>query len=290
MWHITLDTATPINHRLVDDLAPQLIALDMDGTLLNPEGQLPHDFAELKALAAENESVLIPASGRQLATLQKMFPDFDAFIAENGAVVMRDNEIIASFPLPAAAVRRVLAASSEFPAEHTLVLCTPERAFIKRDIPEHAVQEITKYYSAVKWVESLDEVPLDNVIKIAAYCKDGSETNLAPKVREAVPEQPVAISGKVWLDVMADGVDKGKALTAMAKLSDVALSETAAFGDFLNDYELLRAAGLAVALENAHPQLKEIADIIAPSNADNGVSTVLRKLFAESATSNLGTS
>ena len=63
---------------------------------------------------------------------------------------------------------------------------------------------------------------------------------------------------------MADGVDKGAALTAMAELSSIPLAETAAFGDFLNDYELLRTAGLAVAMDNAHPQLKEIADIIAP--------------------------
>ncbi|MDK8806868.1 HAD family hydrolase [Corynebacterium striatum] len=274
----------------MDTLVPQLIALDMDGTLLDPQGQLPPDFAELTELARSQGATLIPASGRQLATLQLMFPEFSTFIAENGAVVMRDGDIIATFPLPVEVVERVLDASATLPAEHTLVLCTPAGAFIERDIPDHAVAEISKYYKAVTWVDDLTAVQHDNIIKIAAYCQDGSEANLAPTINDVVQDHNVAISGKVWLDVMANGVDKGAALTAMAELSSIPLAETAAFGDFLNDYELLRTAGLAVAMDNAHPQLKEIADIIAPSNADNGVATVLRGLFAGVPTSDLSIS
>ena len=89
----------------------------------------------------------------------------------------------------------------------------------------------------------------------------------------------MAVSGKVWLDVMARGVDKGAALVKLAELANVPITATVAFGDYLNDLEMLRAAGTAVAMENAHPQLKDLADIIAPPNTDNGVSTVLRQLL-----------
>lgn len=78
---------------------------------------------------------------------------------------------------------------------------------------------------------------------------------------------------------MAAGVNKGVALHTMAELLSVPISRTAAFGDFLNDYELLREAGTAIAMENAHPKLKEIADHIAPPNTEYGVMTVLRQLF-----------
>ncbi|MGO3818645.1 MAG: HAD family hydrolase, partial [Corynebacterium casei] len=49
--------------------------------------------------------------------------------------------------------------------------------------------------------------------------------------------------------------------------------------DYLNDFELLQEAGTAVAMDNAHPKLKEIADLIAPSNLDHGVITVLTEWF-----------
>ena len=78
---------------------------------------------------------------------------------------------------------------------------------------------------------------------------------------------------------MANGVNKGVALQTMSKLLAVPISRTAAFGDFLNDYELLHEAGTAIAMENAHPKLKEIADRIAPPNTEYGVMTVLRQLF-----------
>src|SRR5699024_4824909 len=89
----------------------------------------------------------------------------------------------------------------------------------------------------------------------------------------------VAISGKEWLDIMPAGANKGAALHHMADTLGIDIAATAAFGDYLNDYELLQEAGTAVAMDNAHPQLKAVADIIAPSNLDHGVITVLSDWF-----------
>jgi len=55
--------------------------------------------------------------------------------------------------------------------------------------------------------------------------------------------------------------------------------QTAAFGDYLNDAELLAAAGTSYAMANGHPQLKAAADHIAPSNEENGVVRVLQQLL-----------
>ena len=128
--------------------------------------------------------------------------------------------------------------------------------------------------------DRLSVISNSDIIKIAIFCESGSEAYVYGPIRQAVPDDNVAVSGKVWLDVMARGVDKGAALTKLAELSEVPIAATAAFGDYLNDLEMLRAAGTAVAMENAHPQLKEVADIVAPANTDNGVSVVLRKLLS----------
>lgn len=260
-------------------LLPQLIALDMDGTLLDGNGQLPPDFAAISTRAHQLGVTLVPASGRQLATLQEMFPREDTFIAENGSVVVHDNRVISATTLPTAAVRAAVAALHTVEATHTVVLCTPDTAYVHKGADEQARAEISKYYKAVQWVDDLDALLDADIIKIAAYCADGSERHLYQPLLAAVPEHNIAVSGAVWLDVMATGVNKGKALHTMAELLGVPMSRTAAFGDFLNDYELLREAGTAIAMENAHPKLKEIADRIAPPNTEFGVMTVLRQLF-----------
>lgn len=260
-------------------MLPQLVALDMDGTLLDAHGQLPADFPELQKLAAERNCELVPASGRQLATLKDMFPHIDTFIAENGSVVMRGGDIIATFPIAEETVRAARAAADSITEPHTTVLCTPETAFVADDVSDAARAELAKYYKAVTWVPELSSVPDSDIIKIAIFCEAGTEACVYEPIRQAVPDDNVAVSGKVWLDVMARGVDKGAALTKLAELSEVPITATVAFGDFLNDLEMLQAAGTAVAMENAHPQLKEVADIIAPANTNNGVSVVLRKLL-----------
>ena len=260
-------------------LLPQLIALDMDGTLLDDNGQLPPDFAAISTRAHQLGVTLVPASGRQLATLQEMFPHEDTFIAENGSVVVHDNRVISATTLPSAAVRAAMAALQSVETPHTVVLCTPDTGYVHKGADEQARAEIAKYYRSVEWVDDLDALLDANIIKIAAYCADGSEKHLHQPLLATVPEHNIAISGAVWLDVMAAGVNKGVALQTMAKLLSVPMPRTAAFGDFLNDYELLREAGTAIAMENAHPKLKEIADRIAPPNTEYGVMTVLRQLF-----------
>ncbi|MER0080870.1 HAD family hydrolase [Corynebacterium sp. KPL2861] len=261
-------------------MLPQLIALDMDGTLLDGNGDLPPGFAATSERATELDVTLVPASGRQLATLQEMFPHEETFIAENGSVVVHNNELLSTTPLPSSAVHAAVTALDAVAQPHTVVLCTPATAFVERGIDKQASAEISKYYKSITWVDDLHD-PLDEeIIKIAAFCADGSEKHLHDPLREAVPEHNIAVSGAVWLDVMAAGVNKGVALETMASLLGIPQSRTAAFGDFLNDFELLQAAGTAIAMDNAHPKLKAIADTIAPPNTEYGVLTVLNQLFA----------
>ena len=87
------------------------------------------------------------------------------------------------------------------------------------------------------------------------------------------------VSGANWVDIMAATAGKGRAMAALAEEMGVGKHEILAFGDYLNDYELLQAAGTAYAMENAHPDIKAIAHHIAPSNTEAGVVTVLRDLL-----------
>ena len=74
----------------------RLVAVDMDGTLLDDEKNFPPGLDELIDQLEKHGIVFVPASGRQIWTLINMFPERVGmtFIGENGAVVMRDGEVI----------------------------------------------------------------------------------------------------------------------------------------------------------------------------------------------------
>ena len=78
------------------------------------------------------------------------------------------------------------------------------------------------------------------------------------------------------LEIHAAGVSKMATLSALCAGWGVAAEEVAAFGDMPNDLAVLRWAGRAIAVANAHPAVKAIADEVTASNDDDGVAIVLR--------------
>ncbi|GAB3939215.1 HAD family hydrolase [Corynebacterium tapiri] len=257
----------------------RIVALDMDGTLLDAAGAIPPGFWDVKRRAEERGWIIAPASGRQLATLENTFAAEPprAFIAENGTVVSIGGEIVSTTTVPAAEVSAALARATQI--EAAVVVCSPTVAFIQRGLPASTRAEIDKYYHSVEEVDDVYACSPEGVIKLAFFGE--AEAVIAPALRECVDQATVVVSGAQWVDIMHPEANKGVALHQLAVALDFDLADTVAFGDYLNDYELLRTAGTAYAMENAHPQLKEIADAIAPANTEYGVVTELNKLLED---------
>ena len=137
---------------------PRLIALDMDGTLLDGDGRVPDAFWPLLETARSRGITLAPASGRQLATLQQMFPECDTFIAENGSVVVHDNRVISATTLPSAAVRAAMAALHSVETPHTVVLCTPDTAYVHKGADEQARARALHIFETINEPNLLDNV------------------------------------------------------------------------------------------------------------------------------------
>ncbi|WP_080795901.1 HAD family hydrolase [Corynebacterium pacaense] len=261
----------------------RLVATDMDGTLLNARGEVPGEFwgvlDELRAAGVE----FAPASGRQLATLRTQFKRAGqpiSFIAENGTVVVHDGEIISLTRLDEQAVHRVIDAARESEVDMGVVICHPEHAYVERN-DEAFRAEGSKYYVALSEVEDLHAVVSEQVVKVAVFTFDDAETAAAPVLRAAAPEEKVVVSGEHWVDIMDSGANKGHALQMLRSAMGIEKSEVLAFGDYLNDLELLREAGTSYAMANAHPDIIAAADRLAPSNVDDGVVVVLRDLLRD---------
>lgn len=82
-----------------------------------------------------------------------------------------------------------------------------------------------------------------------------------------------------YLEFMHDKVSKGDTLKILAEMLEIPIEEVIAVGDGKNDLTMIEKAGLGVAVENAHPELKEAADHLTLSNDDHGVSEVVEAFF-----------
>lgn len=254
----------------------RLIAADMDGTLLDDEHELhDHLWPLIDALAARGIT-FCPASGRQYHNLVARFPGLAprmTFIAENGAYVVRNGVELSSDTLDDGLVATVvehLRSLVRTGADLGIVICGKDSAYIERpDAPFR--EQVDKYYAHLAVLEDLLTRPSDDVLKIAVYDFGSAETGAGRALERFGADARVVVSGEHWVDVMSVATNKGAALRSVQAALGVTRDQTMAFGDYLNDLELLGAASHSYAMANAHPAVKDVARHIAPSNTENGV-------------------
>ena len=263
----------------------RLIAVDMDGTLLDADGRIPAPLWELLPRLDDRGIAFVPASGRQLATLRQAFGEAAAdmtFIAENGAYVVHGGVEVAVEALDPAfvadVVKRLRALVSDG-FDLGVVVCGKRSAYIERtDAAFHA--EAATYYAALDTVDDVLAVD-DEVLKIAVYDFAIAEQSVGPVLSDIDGAHRSVVSGLHWVDIMNSGVDKGTALRRLQGALGVDRAQTAAFGDYLNDLEMLDAAEWSYAMQNAHAEVVARAAHRAPSNVDHGVITVVEGLLAD---------
>ena len=259
----------------------RLVAVDLDGTLLNSRGELPPGvFPAIRALAAHGVC-FAAASGRQYDNLRTLFAEVAAetvFIAENGAMVFERDRNLFDSVLEPELCQELLTAARELPRVFP-VLCGLESAYMSSDDPEF-LHNARKYYTRCETVSPLTAaLARDRICKVAFYDGVHAEENSYPRLRRFADRFRVSLSGYNWLDFMNPGVSKGAALARLQCRLGVTPEQSMAFGDYLNDLELLRQCRYSFAMANAHPELKAAARFEAPGNDQDGVMRVLRTCF-----------
>lgn len=264
----------------------RLVVADLDGTLLDETGRLPDAFWPVLARLRERGIAFAPASGRQYASLARVFEDSDlltTYIAENGGYVVHDGSELTVATLPAPLVTEVVERVRGARAvgdDVGLVLCQGRCAYVERD-DDRFLQRVRPYYAALELVDNLLEVAGEPV-KLAAFSFGDAESLLAPALSGIPSDHRLVVSGLNWVDVMPAGVDKGVAVRLLQEELDITPAQTAAFGDYLNDLEMLDAAAMSFAVANAHPDVRRRASAVVPTNAEGGVVTTLTRLLESS--------
>lgn len=259
-----------------------VIVSDFDGTLLDDRKRLPEQFPALLHALDRRGIRFIAASGRQYYNIREQLPDGMAehvdYIAENGAITVMDGEVCSVDEMPESDIRAVISTVRHTPGCYP-ILCGAQCAYIENQVDE-LQHHADMYYARLQLVDDvLDNIQRDRICKIAVFHSHNAEHVSYPALLPFADRMQVALSGDCWVDVMNASVNKGAALRGLLSRMHVSPDRCMAFGDYLNDIELLNACGHPYAMENSHPQLLSLFSKTGGHNNDAGVvRTICREL------------
>lgn len=258
----------------------KLVVTDMDGTLLNTKGEVSaRFFNQFKELKKRNIH-FVAASGRQYQSILHKLDSIKneiSIIAENGGLMQHNNKTNILLKLTSKDVLKSIEKLRKI-EDCYIVLCGRKAAYIETKDSKF-ISKFSEYYSAYKVVDDLTKVTTDHFLKIAVYHFESSETKVLPHISEIINEFQVTVSGQNWLDISHKNANKGYALKMLQKQLGIEKKETMVFGDYNNDLQMLELAHFSYAMQNAHPNVKKIANFETKSNSEQGVELVLEALI-----------
>ena len=259
----------------------KLIVSDLDGTLLPPTKIMPEETFPLIEKFTAQGGTFAPASGRQLPNLKKLFApvvDKIAIIAENGGLVWHKGEIIYSNPTAPDDIIRALGVIRSIDGLYPVLSCT-DCAYYEDTLPLF-VDTVKKSYSSECRVDNLDEVARRaTALKISVWDSLPATEHAGLLLPPRIDGLRVMISGFDWVDVSVKDSNKGNALKALMAHLGFKKEQCAAFGDHMNDYEMLCECGHPYVTANAYPLLKQKIGTEIASNRENGVIQKLKEII-----------
>ena len=274
----------------------RLIALDMDGTLFNNQGEIsPKDRETLKK-ATESGVAVAVATGRAYSELPIEIlceVGIRYAITGNGSGVYRlpEKECIFSDCLDTEVVCSIIRELKELDIYYDiyvegLVYCPKSvcHNIRKMDMPESLHEHIERTRIVVDDLEDYIRSCGKQVEKTTlnfAYLEDGTCLGRAEsaKILDRYPQVEYLSGGFHNWEFTRAGVNKGTGLRFLAERLGVPMELTMACGDSENDLSMLKAAHVAVAMENAKPAVKEAATFITLSNEESGVAYAVEKFI-----------
>ena len=266
----------------------KLIAIDMDGTLLNSKKELLEETKQyFKNFHNKNtETLLVLCTGRPETGIRPYLKDL-GYLEENHYIISQNGASI----YESQTGKRVMDA---------FVDSTAIQKWIELG-KKHGISVmgagVDYYYSfdedPTEWMEfdvklvsgKLKRIPTKESLNIDFYkiLLMGDEEQLN-EFETFIPQEwrdefYVVRSQKYLVEVLTKGVNKAFGLEKLAQKLNIQPSEIVAIGDAANDIEMLEYAGLAIAMGNGSEEVKAIADIVTDTNENNGVIKVIDKLI-----------
>ena len=245
------------------------IAMDLDGTLLTNKKQIPKQTLVTINQLSNSGFLIIIATGRPLRTVQKVLPDwFSKFywITSNGAWISKDNKIIRKLEINHEETNEII----------RILTCKGLNVHIEAN---------DQFFSDTKLRTDIIDYsykPLNefngNACMILAYLESRDDgitiKNLLPSFVSMT-----LTNNNSMINIGRDGCEKSNSVNWVLKNENLNFENLIAFGDDINDMQMISSARIGVAVNNAIIDLKEVARFITESNEDEGVGIILDELL-----------
>jgi len=257
-------------------LAPRLIAVDLDGTLVPQSGGVPDGVAEAVARVTFHGAHVVAATGRSLSTTGPVAREagmHEHAVVSNGAmlVTVDPETVIHAQTFDGGPLLEIL--RTRVPGATFGVEC-PDGTFLTT---QHFVDGgVSHHIREVSW----EELTRDPVVRVIVRSYDHLEQGLG-HATEGIDAHSIAfaVTDVAWLDMGIKGVTKATGLQHLCERLGIDSSDVLAIGDSMNDLEMLDWAGYSVAMGSARPAIQARADYVTGSEPGQGVIEVLDQLY-----------
>lgn len=270
----------------------RLIAMDIDGTLLDSRGQVSEENARTVAEAASRGTEIVLVTGRRFdfaRPIADALPCDLHLIVNNGALMKsKSGETLQRLLLPSKTARQVLEAMPEFRVIAAVVFDRPhERQVIMErvdwDDPQRGgyfrrnrsfIAEVAPLVDCLNGEDPIQVMYTGPCEPMREIMRRLESLPMAKEFTLALTEY--AARDFSLVDVLRLGVTKGVALAEWARRRGIAREEVMAIGDNWNDREMLEFAGRPVVMGNSVPELKSLGWAVTGSNDENGLAEAIR--------------
>ena len=250
----------------------KVILTDLDHTLLKSDGSISENTLNVIRECRDRGMLLIIATARYLIGAEQYIdllePDY--VISTDGTLVHHGDELIYSRELSAETTNAVIRELLAFSGKTEITAAVGKQVLWNS---EH-ISESEKLYKAV-YCDYSSPLPF-GANKIVAHLADA---HIASETAKKHGCRLQSYRGENWYAFLPESAGKVDAIMRLSEILKFSLSDFTAFGDDENDIEMLKMCGIGVAVENAVPTVKEIADDVTASNDNDGVANWLQEHY-----------
>ena len=261
----------------------RLIAIDLDGTLLNNENIISKNAKKKIAKLNKLGVKIIIATGRMFVSALPYVKELklkNPVITYNGALIknVSNKEIIYHKPVPQSEAKKII---KECNKENLhLNLYQDDTLYVDNNSQESRGYEQSsgvKAHEVGPLLKFIDRSPTK--LLIIEENREKHQYYLNYFQEKFSDKLEISESKKNYIEFMSKGVSKGNSLKFLTEKYDIKQKEVIAIGDNWNDLPMLKWAGLGIAMENAPDELKQKVDKIAPARKNEGVGHILSEVF-----------